>query len=139
MGSAVDGCGGRWLRRWMDAAVNRCGDAVAVDQYATPPGMAFFLLTVICTSPLFGSILLARNGSYGSCCAFGKVLPCGGGYVVQGRIYRAGQSGLLSLAGSLQSCVCSQLEVLSATWNTIYSCDASSHCVSGAYSAWHPT
>jgi hypothetical protein len=49
------------------AAVNRCGDAVEVDQYATPPGVAFFLLTVICTSPLFGSILLPRNGSYGSC------------------------------------------------------------------------
>jgi hypothetical protein len=105
MGAVVDGCGGGWLRRWMAAAVNRCGDAVAVDQYATPPGMAFFLLTVICTSPLSDSILLARNGSYGSCCAFGKVLSCGGSYVVPGRIYRAGQSGLLSLAGSLQSCV----------------------------------
>jgi hypothetical protein len=89
----------------MSAAVNRCGDAVEVDQYATPPGMAFCLLTVICTSPLFASILLARNGSYGSCCAFGKVLSPGGSYDVPGRIYRAGQSGWLSLAGSLQSCV----------------------------------
>jgi hypothetical protein len=86
MGAAVDGRGCEWVRRWMGAAVgaavNRCGDAVEVDQYATPPGMAFFLLTVICTSPLFGSILLARNGSYGSCCAFGTVLSRGGGYVV---------------------------------------------------------
>jgi hypothetical protein len=82
MCSAVDGCGGGWLPRWMGVAVNRCGDAVEVDQYATPPVVTFFLLTVIYTSPLFGSILLARNGSYGSCCAFGMVLSRGGGYVV---------------------------------------------------------
>jgi hypothetical protein len=59
VGAAVDGPGG--------AAVDGCGDALEVDQYATPPGVAFFLLTVICTSPLFGSILLACNGGYGSC------------------------------------------------------------------------
>jgi hypothetical protein len=99
MGAAVDGfaggwprrCGGGSVRRWIGAAVgvavgaavDRCGDAVEVDQYATPPGVAFFLLTVICTSPLVGSVLLARNGSYGSCGAFG------GGSIVRGWLCRA--------------------------------------------------
>jgi hypothetical protein len=56
---------------------------------------------------------------------------CGGGG------YRAGQSGLLSFAGSLQSCVSSQLEDVSKTRNTIYSCDASCHCVRSVYNWLH--
>jgi hypothetical protein len=51
--------------------------------------------------------------------------------------YRAGQSGLLSFAGSLQSCVSSQLEDVSKTRNTIYSCDASCHCVRSVYNWLH--
>jgi hypothetical protein len=47
--------------------VNGCEDAVEVDLYVTPPCMAFFLLTVISTSPAFDSIPLAFNGYYGSC------------------------------------------------------------------------